>query len=1061
MEERLALLEALFRHAPIGFAFIDREFRHVRINDSLAAINGRSVAEHIGRTVQEMVPELWPVLAPIYARVFQGEVLRDQEVVGRSPADPTLLRHWSVSYFPVRHQDAIVGAGVIVADITERRRAARELAIRNELYAMLSRAHRAINRCRSAEQLYREICAIAVETGRFKFAWVGVPSGDRLQMVACAGQDDGYMHGLVIPLDDDDRRSHGPTGRAALTGRSYFVNDFMASPMTAPWHEHARRVGFAASAALPFHQGGTVAGVLTLYAAQAGFFTDQLVATLGEVLPSVSFALDGFVVERERQQVEAALQASELRNRSLIDSIPALMWVYDAGGHPLLHNRRWYDYTGQTPDDLRAESWTEALHPDDVPEALQQWARSKATGEPYSVQYRLRGKDGRYRWFLSQADLVVAPDGARRWVGVCADIDDRKQAEDARRSSEARFRAFMDNSPTLAWIVDENDRFVFANAAFHRIIGRQAGELTDLPLSQVMPDAALELYLANNRRVRATGEPLQTTERGPRADGSLGEYLVHKFPVPSTERGGLVGGVAIDVTDQRRAEAALRIRDRAMRAIGQGIMICDASQPDTPTLYASPSFTRMTGYEEHEVLGRNCRFLQGKDTDPAAVAIVREALREGHGCKVELLNYRKDGTPFWNELAISPVTDADGRLTHFIGVQTDVTERRRLEEQIRQAQKLEAVGQLAGGVAHDFNNWLTVIYGCTDLLLGQQAPDDPQRALLVDIRRAAEQAGMLTRQLLAFSRQQVLDPRVIDLNSTVQSSAAMLRRLVGEHVQVTLDLAAAPADVHADQGQIEQVLLNLALNARDAMPRGGNLHIATANVAQDATDPLGAADVPPGQYVQLQVADTGVGMDRATLARIFEPFFTTKAVGKGTGLGLAMVHSIVRQSHGHVVATSELGRGTRFRIFLPRVSPISPADAEPLRTGPQERGHATILLVEDENTVRKVARRVLEGCGYTILEASDGAEALRVAAAHPGRIDLLLSDVVMPNLGGRELAERMRTLRPECKVLLLSGYTDDDVVRRGVLQAEFAFLQKPFTPTVLIDLVRRLLANDR
>lgn len=1059
VDEQLALLETLFRHAPVGLAFIDRDYRHVRINERLAAINGLPVSEHLGRTVQEMVPELWPSIRSLCDRALDGETIIDHEVAGTTAASEGETRDWLVSYFPVRHGDEVVGVGVIVNDVTRRKRTERDLAVRNELYAMLSRANRAINSSRSEEQLYRELCQIAVETGRFKFVWIGVPRGHRLEVIAAAGDDDGYLNDLVISLEEQDPRSQGPTGRAAVTGRAFVVNDFRGAPMTALWHERATRAGIAASAALPFSRGGSLAGVLTLFAPERGFFTDELVATLSEILPSVSVALDAFVRERDRRTAEAALLQSEQRYRGLIDSIPALMWVYAADGRPIMHNRRWYEFTGQTPADTAEHRWTDALHPDDAQSASEIWQRSLATGAPFTSEYRLRDRDGRYKWFLSQGSLIIIGSAGSQWVGICTDIDDWKIAQQSLATSEGRFRAFMDNSPTLTWVTAEDGAFVFANAAFHAAMGMSKDALSGRCIFDVMPRPLAEVYAENNRRVLETGRLLETTEQGPRVDGILGEYLVYKFPVPSAEPRRMVGGIAVDVTDLRRVESELRLRDRAIQAITQGIVISDPTLPDNPIIYASPSFTQMTGYSLEEVVGRNCRFLQGRDTDPAAVALLRNAVREVRRCDVEFLNYRKDGTPFWNFLTISPVFGADGTLAHFIGVQTDVTERRTLEEQFRQSQKLEAVGQIAGGVAHDFNNWLTVIYGCGELLLSRCPAESPDRALLLDIRRAAEQAGVLTRQLLSFSRQQVLAPRVLDLNAIVRDTQTMLRRSIGEDVALIIRLGSGIGLIKADPGQVEQILINLAVNARDAMPGGGQLTIETDHITHVPEAPDQIADLPAGDYSVLRVSDTGTGMDATTIARIFEPFFTTKPIGKGTGLGLATVHRIVRQARGQIAVASQPGRGTTFSVYLPTVSDDRTQEPAASSVGELPRGSARILLVEDDTMVRALMRRVLEGCGYIVVEAADGEQALERVASDSTSIELLISDVIMPRMGGRAIAEKVRILRPHCKVLLVSGYTNDDVIRRDILAAEYAFLQKPFSPAGLAEKVRRVLAS--
>jgi PAS domain S-box-containing protein len=467
---------------------------------------------------------------------------------------------------------------------------------------------------------------------------------------------------------------------------------------------------------------------------------------------------------------------------------------------------------------------------------------------------------------------------------------------------------------------------------------------------------------------------------------------------------------------------------------------------------------RLYGWSAAEVLGRPVvEVTPAQETAEEAAAIMARLL-EGDSWRGEMRVRRKDGTAFVAEVTDSPVRDATGRLTGVVGVSHDVTERRRLEDQLRQAQKMEAVGRLAGGVAHDFNNLLTAIKGYADLLLDDLPEGNPARDDVAEIRAAAQRAAELTRQLLAFSLRQVLQPRLVDMNGVVTSLEKMLRRLIAEDVELVQRLAPSLGAVWADPGQLDQVVINLAVNARDAMPRGGRLTIETGNVvlseAGAAHHPSGLA---PGAYVALRVTDTGHGMDEDTLARIFEPFFTTRD-GVGTGLGLATVYGIVQQSGGRVWAESSPGRGATFHVWLPRAQSEVGADADapaaaPLRAG----GSETVLLVEDEDGVRALAGRILRRCGYQVVDAANGRDAIDVAARHPGPIHLLLTDVVMPGMSGADLATRLTAINPALRVLFMSGYPGDALAQHGLTGERLQMITKPFPADRLASRVREVL----
>jgi two-component system cell cycle sensor histidine kinase/response regulator CckA len=525
----------------------------------------------------------------------------------------------------------------------------------------------------------------------------------------------------------------------------------------------------------------------------------------------------------------------------------------------------------------------------------------------------------------------------------------------------------------------------------------------------------------------------------------------------------------LEIAERMRAEEALRASEERFRALVQNssdiILVLDA---DMSVRYVSPSVERILGYPPERFLTgdpfalvhpEDVASTRGRFADairPSSVPIVHEfRIRHADGSWVSL-------ETFTNNLLRVP--SVGGLVVNA----RDVTERRRLEAQFRQAQKMEAVGRLAGGIAHDFNNLLTAMQGYTSLVLSDLGSDGPVdesrkqavRTDLTEIRLAADRAAELTQQLLAFSRRQVLQPQVLNLNQLVQGMENMLRRLIGEDIDLDTVLAPSLANVLADPGQIEQVVMNLAVNARDAMPQGGRLTIETANVEIDKGYAREHPGSEPGTYAMLAVSDTGIGMDEEVRSHLFEPFFTTKEEGKGTGLGLATVYGIVKQSGGHVWPQSEPGKGTTFRIYLPRVEAEAVQVQQVDEPSVLSSGVETVLLVEDEEIVRELARRILERQGYTMLVVGHPEEALHLCEAYPDPIDLLITDVVMPGMSGRELADLLVQSRPETRVLYISGYTDDAIVQHGVLGPQVNFVQKPFRPRDLAQRVREVLDGE-
>ncbi len=650
----------------------------------------------------------------------------------------------------------------------------------------------------------------------------------------------------------------------------------------------------------------------------------------------------------------------------------------------------------------------------------------------------------------------------------------RRQAETAQRESEARYRAIFDASPN-AMSINEPDslgeRYIEVNETYIQVTGYRR--------DQLIGKSPLEVGFWHNRPQH--DEFVTTLERDGvvnnfEAEFRLGDdrMITAVISARMISLGGrpYVLSIVRDITAQKKAEQALQANQQFLQdvfdAIRDGISVLDA---DLNILQVN-HWMETLYQEQMPLIGKKCYVAYQRRNARCPWCPSVKTLKTGDA-HTEIVPYPSADAPAgWLELSAFPIKDANGRVVKIIEYVKDITarvraeqEKEHLQERLMQAQKMEAIGRLAGGIAHDFNNILTAIQGYTEFLLQAFADDSPQkdlsaaqvRADLREVMAAANRAQGLTQQLLAFSRKQILQPRVISLSETITDLERMLRPLLGEDIQIFEHLAYDRDHVHADPTQIEQIVLNLAVNARDAMPNGGRLTFEVTHLTVDQEFAYAHPGLHSGEYVQLSISDTGIGMSDEVKAHLFEPFFTTKEQGKGTGLGLATVYAIVEQLNGYISVYSEEGIGSTFKIYLPHAAGPSKPAAPTMSNASMPAGNETILVAEDEEMVRLLINRVLSRCGYTVLVAEQPADALALARAHQTPIDLLITDVIMPEMGGKELATQLATIHPETCVLFISGYTDNAIVHQGVLKPGIHFVQKPFTPTDLAAKVRKIL----
>jgi PAS domain S-box-containing protein len=637
---------------------------------------------------------------------------------------------------------------------------------------------------------------------------------------------------------------------------------------------------------------------------------------------------------------------------------------------------------------------------------------------------------------------------------------EKVQAESALAASERRFRSLVQNSSDLVTILAPDGTILYASDSAERIVGYSAPALVGTSLLEYLDQGDIdrvEGLLQNGNGKPSVAGPIEFTLR--RADGSpvwleaVGTNLVND----ATIRGIVLN--ARDVSERKRADRALRESEERYRDLFDNAsdLVCMAT-PDGSLLYVNQAWQDGTGYTEDEIGEMRLLEIVHPDSRERYSQVLKQVLVGDRLDHVELIFVPKAGTPITVEGNLS-CTFKDGQPSVVRGIYRDITERKRVEEHLRRAERMQAAGKLAGGVAHEVNNMMTGVIGFSEFLLRSFDTEDPRRADVEEVIKAGTRAADVTRQLLAFTRQQFLRPQVVQINTVITEMEKMLRRSLGEDKLLDLRLAENAGMVRADRGQLEQVLLNLVLNARDAMTGNGRVTIETGKAFWDASyaQRHEGVEIPLGRYVMLAVSDTGCGMETEVLARIYEPFFTPKPVGQGTGLGLSTVYGIVKQSGGFVWVYSEPDEGSVFKVYLPEAS--APLESEPpadLIAAPSG-GSETILVIEDEDIVRSLACRGLRDHGYTIVEARNGSEALRYIQQHPGTVDLAISDVVMPEMGGRELAQTLALSDPDLPILFMSGYTGEDVVQRGLLDPGAPFQQKPFTPGTLATKVRTML----
>ncbi len=776
----------------------------------------------------------------------------------------------------------------------------------------------------------------------------------------------------------------------------------------------------------------------------------------------------------EHKRAEDALSKSEERFRLSMEATSDGLWDWtiltdEAYFSPANYSMLGYD-DGSSPTNV--SDWMALIHPDDY-ERVQRARADCIEGRTghIEVEYRMRARNGEWRWILGRGKCIVRDSDGRaiRLVGTQVDITEHMRAQEELLRNQALLRVVLDGAPVPIYLKDREGRVLMANPVALQTVGKQATEVLGKTSLEYIDDPETgRAIMEHDLRVMESGVADSIEYAMPGPAGSR-VFVSAKSPYRDLE-GRVIGVVVVsrDITAGKRAEEELRENERRLNSIYNtvsDVIFHLAVEPEGRFRFVSvnAAFLRVTGLGKEAVVGKTVDEVIPKPSLTMVLEKYRQAIEQNAIVYWEETSDYPVGR-LSGEVSVAPVYDEKGRCTHLVGSVHDVTNRKQAEQeaaslqlQLAQAQKMESIGRLVGGIAHDFSNLMSVILLHGDLALQELASGDPLTEPVTAMLQAANRAVEMTRQLMTFSRKQVPQTEVLNLNSLAAECEKLVRPLIGEDIHLAVIPGSRLGLVKADAGQLSQIIMNMAVNSRDAMPDGGSLTIETADFELDEAHARANPDAKPGSYVMLAVRDTGIGMDKETQARVFDPFFTTKEVGKGTGLGLSMVYGIVKQSGGFVILHSELGLGAEFQIYLPAVldTPEAVLAAE---MAPEERGVGTILVVEDETALRNPVRRLLEGAGYRVLVSRDTNDAIQIALRHHGAIDLLLTDVVMPDMSGPQLAEHLHPLYPRMKVLYMSGYPEPRQPN-SALPWDVDFIQKPFTKQKLLHRLREVLED--
>jgi len=1029
----------LYEAAPVGISNITPDGKFIRCNPALERIIGYTEPELQKLLIYEVThPEDRAANETLMNEIAEGRIRTGSLEKRYIRKDGRIVWVRLVSSGVYDSGGQLLYSVSITEDVTDRKLADDKINRMNRIYAVLSEINETLIRVRDLKKLFEEACRIAVEVGKFKLAWIGTvdeKTGD-VDPVSYSGDGGGYLELLDISISPEKPGSRGPVGVALREKRHVVRNDIEHDGVVLPWHTEALKRRFRSSAAFPLMNADRTYGVICFYSSEARFFDEQEVALLRELSSDISYSIEN--IELDEKHKELSKDRDRMFNYSL-----DMLSIIGFDSYLKQINPAWSKILGWTNEELLAKPFLEFIHPEDLgptTEFAAGLARGKAV---YSIENRCRCKNGTYKWLSWNCVPLVEE---KMVFAVTRDITNQKQSQEQLLVRNAA----IESSMSAIGLADMDGKVFYINAAFlnlwaydhiHDVIGKDISEFS-------MSAERLQGAIATMK----AGKGFFGESKGVKKDGTTFDFQISANIVKS-ERGEPICIMAsfMDITERKRAEEKLNAayedlkhsEEKYRSLFEQSKDAIVMARRDGSMIDANPAAVDLLGFDsKDEFLRTNIRDIYAEPEDRKLLLEVLES--DNHLKEHEFVLKRRNGELVTVSASITGVRDESSRLVSVLGILRDVTKQKNLETQLVQAQKLESLGTLAGGIAHDFNNILGIIAGYSAFL--ERRDPGPEKILRSTeaIQKATARGTALVRQLLTFARKGESVYERISINDVAEEIMRLLEETLPKTIEVVPDLETKLPSIAADSTQIHQVLLNLCVNARDAMPNGGTLKIRTGQLEGESLASKFPA-VSPGKYVMLAVSDTGIGMDEETKKRMFDPFFTTKEVGKGTGLGLALVHSIVASHRGFVDVETQLDKGTTFYIFLP-VKERKMENVETTEIAMQDvpGGNETVLLIEDEEMLRNLVRAVIESKGYNVLVASDGEEGIYLYKKWRKDIDVVISDLGLPKIPGDEVLRTIRSMDSKAKLIAASGFIEGDVRSKLLDLGVTHFIQKPY-----------------